>query len=119
VNDQDVLISSIYDGYVRWKDVPKFKNIFSYSFVDYSLQYRWIFPYEAAKVVKDKPHEYILSIVEENNSGWIVLDSITYFSSAVKPLPPKTTVVNNKEIDYLGYFGGEYIWKWHEIPPST
>jgi hypothetical protein len=66
-----------------------------------------------------EPHDYVLSIVETNNAGWIVLDSITYSSSVSKPLPLKDTVVDNKTIDYIGYFGGEYIWRWHVNQPAS
>ena len=118
VQAQDVLISSMYAGYVRWKGVPSFRKIYSYGFTLFALQYKWIFPYEAAETLSVKPRDYVLSIVEENNSGWIVLDSINYASTLSKPLPLKSTVVNNKAIDYRGYFGGEYIWQWHEVRPS-
>jgi hypothetical protein len=118
VQGQDVLISSMYAGYVRWKGVPRFRKIYSYGFTLFSLRYKWIFPYEAAETLQVNPRGYVLSIVEGNNSGWVVLDSINYASTLSKPLPLKTTVVNDKAIDYRGYFGGEYIWQWHMLRPS-
>jgi hypothetical protein len=117
VNDHDVLLSTIYEGWVRWRGFPKFGKIVSYSFVEYTVQYKWIFPYEVTTDLPTKPRELIGTTVEENDSGWIVLDSITYFSTVTRPLPLKNTILDNKEIEYLGYHGGEYIWKWHVIQP--
>ena len=118
VNPQDVLVSTIYGGYVRWKGVPHFREIDSYNSVLYSLQYKWIFPYEAAERRPETPQEYIMRLVASADSGWIVLDSITYSSSLARPLSLKSSTVDDKQIDYIGYFGGEYIWRWHAIQPS-
>ncbi len=119
VSGEDALVSTIYGGYVRWKGAPQFKRMYSYSSVLYSLKYRWIFPYEAAERVSQTPQEYILGVVAANPSGWIVLDSVTYSASLSKPLSLKTAVVGDKQIDYVGYFGGEYIWRWHAVEPSS
>ena len=118
VSDKDVLISNYYAGYVRWKGAPAFRQIYSYGFYTAKLQYKWIFPYEAAETLPVDPRQYILSIVQANPSGWIVLDSVTYASTLAKPLPLKTTLVNGKQIGYRGYFGGEYIWGWGGVQPA-
>ena len=118
VSDKDVLISNYYAGYVRWKGAPEFRQIYSYGFYVAKLQYKWIFPYEAAETLPIDPTQYILSIVQANPSGWIVLDSVTYASTLSKPLPLKTTLVNGKQIAYRGYFGGEYIWGWGGVQSS-
>jgi len=118
VSDKDVLISNYYAGFVRWKGTPRFREIYSYGFYVARLQYKWIFPYEAAETLPINPRDYVLSIVGGNDSGWIVLDSIAYSSTQSKPLPLRTTLVNGKEIEYLGYYGGEYIWGWNVVQPS-
>ena len=117
VSDKDVLISNFYAGYIRWKGQPSFQKVYSYGFYEAKLQYKWIFPYEAAETFPIDLGAYIRSIVGENNSGWLVLDSVTYFSKLSKPLPLKTTAVGNKRLEYIGYFGGEYIWRWQADQP--
>lgn len=118
VKSQDVLLSSFYGGYVRWKGVPEFKEVIPYQFIIPSLKYWWIFPYEAAETLSIEPHDFILSVVHDNNSGWIVLDSVTYSATLSRPLALKDTKAGDKQIDYVGYFGGEYIWKWHPLQPA-
>ena len=58
----------------------------------------------------NNPGGYVLSIVSQNNSGWIVLDDQRY--DATKPLPLKTIFVGDKEIEYMGEIANEYIWRW-------
>jgi Dolichyl-phosphate-mannose-protein mannosyltransferase len=92
VKPGDVLISTDYGQYVSFEGNNTFAAIYYYNFQD-----------------KD-PAGYVLSIISQHNSGWIVLDDQRY--EATKPLPLKTTFVNNREIEYMGEIGNQYIWRW-------
>ena len=118
VSSQDALLSSQFAGYVHWKGAPQFKQIYPYGFYTYGIKYKGIFPYETAEPIGKTPGELIASAVGQNDTGWIVLDSISYFASNDRPLPLKATTVDGKQVDYVGYFGGEYIWRWHPVQPA-
>lgn len=92
VQENDVLISTIYGSYVRWKDAPEFKALYYFDYTDLQAK------------------EYIYSIVRENHSGWIVLDARRL--KANKALPLETIMIDNKEVEYLGMFADQYLWKW-------
>ena len=92
VKPGDALISTDYGHYVTFEGNNTFGTVYFYNFQD------------------NNPGGTVLSIVSQNNSGWIVLDDQRY--DATKPLPLKTIVVGNKEIEYMGNVANEYIWRW-------
>jgi Dolichyl-phosphate-mannose-protein mannosyltransferase len=88
----DALISTYYGQYVTFEGNNTFDAIYFYNFQD------------------KNPGGYVLSIVSQQNSGWIVLDDQIY--DATKPLPLKTMMVNNKTITYMGEIANQFIWRW-------
>jgi len=92
VKPGDALISTDYGHYVTFEGNHSFGAVYFYNFQD------------------KNPGAYVLSIVSQNNSGWIVLDDQRY--DATKPLPQKTTFVNNKKIEYMGEIANQFIWRW-------
>jgi len=92
VKPNDTLISTDYAQYITFEGNSAFGAIYPYNYL------------------KENFGEYALPIIAQHNSGWIVLDDQVYESD--KPLPLKTTYVNNKEIEYVGKVANEYIWRW-------
>ena len=92
VKPGDALISTDYGRLVTFEGNNKFSDVYFYN------------------IEVNNPGEYVLSIVSNNNSGWIVLDDQIY--DGTKPLPLKTIFVGNKEIEYMGEVANEYIWRW-------
>ncbi len=92
VKPGDTLISTDYAQYVTFEGNSLFGAIYPYNYL------------------KENFGEYVLPIIAQHNSGWIVLDDQVYES--IKPFPLKTTSVNNKEIEYVGKVANEYIWRW-------
>ncbi len=96
VKQDDILISTVYGRYVAFKGEPVFEKIYNY---DYLV---------------DNPREYMLSIINQYDSGWVVLDSSRFAVSHSEPLPLDSLTVSNKSIDYIGNFADEYVWKWNK-----
>jgi hypothetical protein len=94
VKPDDILISTVYDFYVTFKGEPVFKKTYHY---DYLV---------------DNPRESILAIINQYDSGWVVLDASRYVVSRTEPLPLGSLTTNDKSIDYIGSFADEYVWKW-------
>lgn len=92
VKPGDALISTDYGHYATFEGNSTFSTVYFYNFQ------------------VNNPGGYVLSIVSQNNSGWIVLDDQRY--DATKPLPLKTIFVGDKEIEYMGEIANEYIWRW-------
>ena len=92
VRTGDVLISTVYGSYVKFTGVPKF---------------RVIYPFDRRY---EDPHGYVLAIIGQHESGWIVLDDRRYKLST--PLPAETTLVDGKVVEFAGIFAGQYIWHW-------
>ena len=88
----DLLISTYYASYAYFVGMPVFSKIYPY-------------------IYYEQTRDEINSIVEQNDSGWIVMDNTTglYFSE----LPVETFDVNDKIVEYLGSFGDQMIWSWN------
>ncbi|GEM_PF-1048815 len=99
VNSNDILISNVYGGYVLWRGEPIFKATYPFNF--YTQQ---------------SPQDYILSIVDKYNSGWIVLNNFLYGSSV--SFPHVSMTFKNKTVEYLGVYGDQSVWKWQTGYPS-
>jgi hypothetical protein len=84
----DVLISTIYGLYATWKGEPKFQ-----------MNYR---------ITSQTPKSDVYSIVDQNHSGWIIIDQIRLdqASLTVKDFSGKD------QIEYMGLFGDQYVWHW-------
>ena len=91
----ETLISTDYGQYQSFEGNNTFGTIYYYNFQN------------------KNPEGYILSIVSQHNSGWIVLDDQRY--EATKPLPLKTIMVNNKKIEYMGEIANQFIWRWDAV----
>lgn len=92
VKANDILISRSLQSYVNWKGTPVFKQIYFYSSVSGS------------------PQDVIFSLVKENESGWIVLDTI--FTRPSDFLPHTPVFIGDRNLEYEGAFGDQEIWKW-------
>ncbi|MEZ0394845.1 MAG: glycosyltransferase family 39 protein [Anaerolineales bacterium] len=99
-SDQDVLIATVYANYSQWVEAPPFRAI-------YSFDYR-----------RPDGRDYLLSLVAQNPSGWIVLDQIRYEQS--QPIPLETFSSAGRLVEYRGQFADEYVWHWQaQTAPGT
>ena len=87
----DVLISTVYGLYASWEEEPKFQ-----------AQYR---------ITSATPKEDIFQLVDNNASGWIVVDKIRL------DLSPNSArdFSGEDQIEYIGTFGDEYVWRWQPL----
>jgi hypothetical protein len=92
VDGENVLISTVYGHYVKFLGAPVFRETYPYD-----------------RSYKD-PQGYVRSIIQQHESGWIVLDDRRYLLS--KPLPLKSIDVDGKTVVFDGIFAGQYIWHW-------
>jgi hypothetical protein len=92
VGEDDVLISTIYSNYVRWKSTPTFAKNYSYNYKDKNAK------------------KYIISIIKQHDTGWLVVDDFRYRRAS--PFPRNTIDIGNKRLEYVGAFADEYVWKW-------
>jgi hypothetical protein len=88
VQPHDVLISTVYGLYSSWQEQPEFET-----------QYR---------ITTQTPPQDIFSIIDEHESGWIVIDQIRLGLSSLAP----RDFASNGDIDYIGLFGDQYVWHW-------
>ena len=91
----DVLISTVYGLYATWEGEPGFRAIH--------------------RITSQTPRQDVFAIVDQNPSGWIVIDQIRLdqASMTVKDYSGKD------QIEYVGLFGDEYVWHWqHTLTTS-
>lgn len=89
-DEQDVLISSrIYGRYVEWMDEPVFQAMY-----DFQVQ---------------TTEADILSIVDQYESGWIIIDNVRIERAVFSP---EKAFQENDRIEYVGLFDGEHVWRW-------
>jgi len=91
VQDGDVLIASVYGLYAEWKGAPKFRDIFRFT--------------------TQTPDEDFLSLIDQNNSGWIVIDTIRVEDAA---FPVFDALAKDSRVEYVGLFGDEHVWRWQK-----
>jgi hypothetical protein len=84
----DVLISTVYGLYTSWKGEPGFQAIY--------------------RINTKTPKEFVFSIVDQHQSGWIVIDQIRLDLGSITFKELSTT----EGIEYMGSFGDEYVWRW-------
>ena len=94
VKQGEALISTDYAQYVSFEGNSAFGPVYTYNYIR-----------------NTNTEEYFSGIITQNDSGWIVLDDQVY--DAVKPFPLRTTLVNNKKVDYVGKVANEYLWQWN------
>jgi hypothetical protein len=88
VQEGDALISTVYGLYATWEGTPGFGN-----------QYR---------IHSGTSRNEIASIVGEEDSGWIVIDSIRLEMSALT----ERSLASLPQMEYIGSFGDEHVWRW-------
>ena len=96
VEGGDVLISTVYGLYTSWEGQPNFQTIY--------------------RITSQTPKQDVLAIVDQNPSGWIVIDQIRLdqASLTVKDYSGKD------QLEYVGLFGDENVWHWqHTSAQST
>jgi hypothetical protein len=97
LNENEVLIGSLYAEYAEWQGKLAFERIYNYS--DGILR-------------KNKDgYSYIASIIEQYPAGWIVIDE-QRMDYVPLSLPKGQTVIHGKTVDYMGKFLSQYIWHW-------
>jgi hypothetical protein len=91
----DVLVSTIYGLYATWEGEPQFQ-----------MNYR---------ISSQTPRADIFSIVDQNQSGWLVIDQIRLdqASFTVKDFSGKD------QIEYMGLFGDQYVWHWQHASAES
>lgn len=95
VNPSDVLMSKYYGRYALFIGFPEYSKIYVASFS--------------------------IEALEENDSGWVVIDNTRYWLFE-DILPLKSFRYKNKEIQFLGKYKdnhtfSNYLWHWSTIPP--
>jgi hypothetical protein len=88
----DVLISTVYGLYSSWKEEPQF-----------AARYR---------ITTDTPREEIFSMIDQHESGWIVIDQIRLALSTLGP----REFAGNADVKYIGLFGDQNVWHWQHLP---
>ncbi|HTP03453.1 MAG TPA: glycosyltransferase family 39 protein [Anaerolineales bacterium] len=88
VQPGDTLISTVYGFYSAWKEEPKFE-----------ARYR---------ITTQTPPQEILTLIEQHDSGWIVVDRIRLDMSDLG----LRTFAGIPDVQYVGTFGDEYVWHW-------
>jgi hypothetical protein len=91
----DTLISTVYGLYSSWKGEPQFV-----------AQYR---------ITTQTPREDILALMEQHESGWIVIDQIRLTMSGLGP----HAFAGVPGVEFAGQFGDEYVWHWQHAPASA
>ena len=90
VKTGDVLISSrIYTRYVEWVGEPVFREIYEFRV--------------------DTTEENVLSIVDQYDSGWIIIDNARIERAVFSP---GAVFLDNDRIEYVGLFDDEHVWRW-------
>jgi hypothetical protein len=86
----DVLIASrIYSRYIEWVGEPLFREVY-----DFHVQ---------------STEEEVLSVVDQFDSGWIIIDTARIERATFSP---DTSFLGNDRIEYIGLFDGEHVWQW-------
>ena len=90
VKTGDVLISSrIYTRYVEWVGEPVFREIYEFRV--------------------DTTEGNVLSIVDQYDSGWIIIDNARIERAVFSP---GAVFLDNDRIEYVGLFDDEHVWRW-------
>ena len=94
VQPHDVLISTVYGLYSTWQEAPRFE-----------LRYR---------ITSQTPRQDVFSIIDQHESGWIVVDQIRLELSSLGP----RDFADSSDIKYIGLFGDQYVWHWQHSSGS-
>ena len=91
----EVLVSTIYGLYATWEGEPKFQTIY--------------------RITSQSSKSQVFSIVNQNQSGWIVIDRIRLdqASMTIKDFSGKD------QIEYMGLFGDQYVWHWQHASAQS
>lgn len=93
VKDGDILVDSVYHLYSTWRGEPQFRAF--YRFYTTSTK------------------EDMLSIIDQNPSGWIVIDDIRLRLAVLSPVEAFSQIDG---LEYIGQFGDEHVWHWRKQP---
>jgi hypothetical protein len=94
VQPGEVLVSTVYGFYSSWKGEPHFDG-----------KYR---------ITTQTPREDILALIEQHESGWIVMDKIRLAMSTLGP----REFAGVPDVQFVGTFGDEYVWHWQHAPAA-
>ena len=94
VQPHEVLISTVYGLYASWEEEPSFEE-----------QYR---------ITTQTPRDEIFSLIDQHQSGWIVIDKIRLALSTLGT----REFAGKPDVEYIGLFGDEYVWHWQHSPGS-
>jgi len=86
--EEDALIATVYGLYATWEGEPQFEAVY--------------------RITSQSTKTEIESIVDQHESGWIVVDSIRLDLSTLS-IKDFTDI---SQMEYIGIFGDEYVWRW-------
>ncbi len=89
--EKDVLIGNTFTKYVERVNAPDFRAIYLLSTLSGPKQ--------------------VSSVVDEFESGWIVLDQIEV---EIMRYDPFLEFEKNDKIKYVGLFSDQYVWRWNK-----
>ncbi|HET6846326.1 MAG TPA: hypothetical protein VFH29_05790, partial [Anaerolineales bacterium] len=87
-NQGDALISTVYGLYATWEHEPAFGT--------------------QLRINSGTSRDEIAGFVQEQESGWIVIDSIRLDMSTLS----EHSITSLPRMEYIGYFGDEHVWRW-------
>ena len=87
--DKDVLIGITFIKYVEWVHAPEFQAIYA-------------LPVSSGA-------EQVSSVIDDFESGWIVLDQIEV---DIMRYDPFLEFEKNEKIKFVGLFSDQYVWRW-------
>ena len=95
----ELLISNFYGRFVSWRNYP-------------DLEIQIPSGDLAADSQSEALRQYVTTLVERNDSGWIILEGWSTWSG----LPREDFSLAGKNVLYLGNVAGQMVWKWELIP---
>ncbi len=95
VQPQDVLVSTVYGLYNSWVESPRFQGNY--------------------RITTQTPRDQVLALIDQHQSGWIVIDQIRLDMSTLGP----HAFAENADVEYIGLFGDQNVWHWQHAPGAV
>jgi hypothetical protein len=91
----DALVSTVYGLYATWEGEPAFG--------------------QQLRINSGTTRDEIAAFVQEQASGWIVIDSIRLDMSTLT----ERSLTTLPQMEYIGNFGDEHVWRWGRRPVAS
>jgi hypothetical protein len=95
VQPHDVLVSTVYGLYNAWVEAPRFGGNY--------------------RITTQTPRDQVLGLIDQHESGWIVIDQIRLDMSTLGP----RAFAENPDVEYIGIFGDQNVWHWQHAPGAV